>query len=304
LAVGSTLLPILGNLAAFVSARIVPVFQAIAGVITTYVVPALTTIVNAIVNNLAPPLTRIIGIVATVASFFIRLGITILTAVLPPIIRFAGPVLGFLLRALGFVVRAIGNTLTFILDLGQKFKDVGPKVKEIWNAVNLWFGKAVDKIKGLPSEVLTALGNLGSTLFESGKNLVQGLLDGAGSVLSKVGSFFVDKLPAFIREPFKKALGIESPSKVFAGYGVNIGEGLVQGLTATRGNVSRALTGLVAVPSLLPNQTLAPATTQRTDGLASTSTTNISVTAYGQAASNPTELARAIAWNQRTRSVA
>jgi len=60
--------------------------------------------------------------------------------------------------------------------------------------------------------------------------MIQGLLDGAGSLLSTIGSFFLDKIPGWIQGPFKKALGISSPSKVFAGYGMNIMEGAIIGI--------------------------------------------------------------------------
>lgn len=115
------------------------------------------------------------------------------------------------------------------------------------------FGGVLNFVRELPGKIVSVLGNLGRTLFNAGKSLIQGLLDGAGSLLSKIGSFFLDKVPGFIREPFKKALGISSPSKVFAGYGRNITEGLVKGITAGQNQVEGAigtLTGGVTGPTL------------------------------------------------------
>lgn len=57
---------------------------------------------------------------------------------------------------------------------------------------------------------------------------------GAGSLLRNLGSSFLDLVPSFIREPFKQALGIRSPSRVFKGFGVNVIEGLAIGLEQLR----------------------------------------------------------------------
>ena len=91
-------------------------------------------------------------------------------------------------------------------------------------------GKLTDFIKGIPKKIVDTLGDLGKTLYEKGKDLIQGLLDGAGSLLKKIGGFFLDKVPGWIKGAFKSALGISSPSKVFKEYGKNIMQGLVIGL--------------------------------------------------------------------------
>lgn len=84
--------------------------------------------------------------------------------------------------------------------------------------------------KKVPGRIKNALGNVGSVLYDKGVAIVQGLIDGAGSLLSRIGEFFLDKVPGWIKGPFKRALGIASPSKVFKGYGRNIMEGLIQGI--------------------------------------------------------------------------
>jgi len=85
-------------------------------------------------------------------------------------------------------------------------------------------------LKDLPSKIVSALGDLGKVLYEKGKDLIQGLLDGAGSLLKKIGDFFLDKVPGWIKGAFKSALGISSPSKVFKEYGKNVVQGFIQGL--------------------------------------------------------------------------
>lgn len=99
------------------------------------------------------------------------------------------------------------------------------------------FTSAKDKIVGVFS-------GAGKWLWDAGKNIIQGLLDGAGSLLSSIGNFFLDRIPGWIKDPFKKALGIASPSKVFRGFGIDIGSGLVAGIRSMHGQAAAATEGL------------------------------------------------------------
>ena len=101
-------------------------------------------------------------------------------------------------------------------------------------------------------------------LVDTGKDIVRGLIDGAGKLLSRLGEFFLDKVPDFIKEPFKKALGIESPSKVFSGYGENIVEGLIVGVESKADEVQSSTQALadaaaaveIAAPTMLAAETV------------------------------------------------
>lgn len=107
-------------------------------------------------------------------------------------------------------------------------------------------GRVTDWASELPGRIMDGIGDASTWLLEAGKDIVRGLLDGAGSILPTVGQFFLDKLPKWIQGGFKKALGIESPSKVFAEYGQNIGEGLIVGIEAMQSAVSGAGSALAA----------------------------------------------------------
>lgn len=111
----------------------------------------------------------------------------------------------------------------------------------IINGVSNMFGSVMGFFSALPGRILGVVGHLGSTLYNAGKDLIQGLLNGAGSLISSIGNFFLDKLPGWIKGPFKSALGIHSPSTVFAGFGGNITEGLAQGLNKGQNVVSNAV---------------------------------------------------------------
>lgn len=121
-------------------------------------------------------------------------------------------------------------------------------VGAIRNGINWARNTVADGINGivnffanLPNRIGNAVGNMGSLLYNKGQDLINGLLNGAGSLLSKIGSFFLDRVPSWIKDPFKKALGISSPSKVFAEFGMFTMQGLQQGITRNAGLVENAI---------------------------------------------------------------
>lgn len=120
------------------------------------------------------------------------------------------------------------------------FGNIVSGAKSLWTGITNWVGKAVAFVKGIPGKIVSAIGNLGSTLYDAGADLIRGLIDGAGSLLGKLASFFLDKVPGPLKGAFKKAFGINSPSKVFAGYGKNMMEGLAQGLEKTSAIAEKA----------------------------------------------------------------
>lgn len=101
----------------------------------------------------------------------------------------------------------------------------------------------VDFVRGLPGRIVRGLGNLGSTLVDKGREMIQGFLDGATNLLKNIGRFLLDKIPGWIRTPFEKALGISSPSKVFASIGRDTMEGFRLGIEDEIGTVERLLAG-------------------------------------------------------------
>lgn len=149
---------------------------------------------------------------------------------------------GLASRGMGAIERGISGGLRSVLGF---FRSIFGSVK---SAVSSALGSVVSLVKGLPRRILNALGNLGKTLYGAGKDLIQGLINGASSLLRSIGSFFVDKLPGWIKGPFKAALGIASPSKVFAGYGENLVEGVIVGVGNRRSALDKVMASMVSVP--------------------------------------------------------
>ncbi|MFT4282587.1 phage tail tape measure protein [Microbacterium sp.] len=124
---------------------------------------------------------------------------------------------------------------------------IGDAISSAWEGILSFFEGIPDAIKGFFTGV-------GTWLYSIGRDLINGLLNGIQSLASTIGSFFLNLLPDWIREPFKIALGIHSPSREFFGYGMNIGEGLVEGLDAYQPVLEARMSSLVPVPDYVPDE--------------------------------------------------
>jgi phage-related protein len=113
--------------------------------------------------------------------------------------------------------------------------------KAAWGAVASWFGSIGGHIKGFFSAA-------GSWLVAAGKAILQGLLSGLESMAGTVLGW-VENFAKSVMSKFASILHLHSPSRVFYGYGVNIAEGLAQGMAAGAGRVQAAAGMLAAVAS-------------------------------------------------------
>lgn len=213
--------------------------------------------------ELIPPIAELIAtLLPPLVSLFSAL-ITPILKLIVPLTDLLVPILLVVVTVLSAIVGAIVEAITWFVNLVTGSEETSKRIESTWNSIlgffgGLWnsiigfFSKGIaDVIKfftNLPKTILSALGNLGRVLFTAGKDMIQGLLDGAASLLKNIGKFFLSIVPSWILEPFKAALGIRSPSKVFRSLGVNIGEGLVGGLGLSQGPVERAAADLLGLP--------------------------------------------------------
>ncbi|WP_279107036.1 phage tail protein [Mobiluncus curtisii] len=114
----------------------------------------------------------------------------------------------------------------------------------IQTAVNGGIGNTVNIVKSLPGKAVAALGNIGQALFNAGKHLVQGFINGIRSMFGAIGAAARD-LGSKAMSGVKNVLGIRSPSKVFTEIGVMTGRGMVNGVESMQGKVQDALKDMV-----------------------------------------------------------
>jgi hypothetical protein len=123
-----------------------------------------------------------------------------------------------------------------------------------------------DAISGVTETAKKILSAIKSTfdnfsLFDIGKNLIQGLIDGVNNMIetaknavANVGNAVIDKV--------KNVLGIHSPSTVFAEIGGYIDQGLANGITAAISYVSTAMQGVVDAVQEKGNELIKAGSTQ------------------------------------------
>ena len=155
-------------------------------------------------------------------------------------------------------IDAVKETISRVLDSikslwSSAWDTVKSIVRSAWDGINDavsdGIGKVLDLIRSLPGKIKSALGNLSRLLYSAGEDIVRGLLDG----ITASWHWVTDKLSSLVdslSSTAKKVLGIGSPSRVFAGLGVAIGQGLAEGIAGSRGQVSAAVAGLVNIRDL------------------------------------------------------
>ncbi len=231
-----TILAIYIKVWAFIALVIVGTMAIIASVIFNVMKKIwgiISAIWNAVYKVISAIVSRIAAVIVRVWNFYYGIISTVLGRVWGVVSSVWNKVYGFISRVLGTIGRVVGSAWRSI------YGTISGIVRNIWSSVSGTFNRVVSFVGGIGGRILRAVGNFGGLLYDKGRSLVQGLLDGAGSLLSSIGQFFLDKLPGWIQGPFKKALGIASPSKVFRAYGRYIGAGLINGLSDKSNEVKK-----------------------------------------------------------------
>ena len=118
----------------------------------------------------------------------------------------------------------------------QKFDDAKARITGV---VSTTASDVVRYFRELPGRIRTGLGDLGSTLYNAGRDLLNGLKNGVISVAQNLINAVRNTVSDAV-ESAKNFLGIASPSKLFYEIGQNTGQGLVNGIDAMGAAVSSA----------------------------------------------------------------
>jgi hypothetical protein len=164
-----------------------------------------------------------LGIVSSTSAGSIGLA-TIATNLLK--IALAGLGIGLVIAAIVLLVQNWDKVTAAVDKVWETIKDVVPKA---WNKVM----EFKDKVVGFVKNIIDAYLSIPGKMFEVGKDIVEGLWNGMKNMVN----WLKDKVTGLfggVVDFAKKALGIKSPSKVFAGIGKNIAQGLWTGLRGQR----------------------------------------------------------------------
>ena len=270
--------------------------------------PAIVKIISAIALALTEPknvemiLSSVLQLVGAVVVALINAFPEIINLVIGLIDNLGGLFADFL----GIAVPWLGNVLnTIISNVTSWISNLKNGFVNAFNFIREKVSNITEKTKELVSNVINKIKELPEKVVSIGKNLVEGLWNGISDKMSWVK----DKISGMgesITNAIKGVFGIASPSKVFAGIGgflaEGLGEGFTDGMTDVKEDMLNASNGLTT--SMTANVSAYGANASTLSGSETTyngGTVNINV--YGAEGQNVNELAEMIAlkFEQRTR---
>jgi hypothetical protein len=245
------------------------------------------------VQNFGIALAALIGIGGPLIGFIANMKLALIElGLLPPASGAAATGLNLVKVALaGLGILAV---ITLIVLLVQNWDKVTETVGKFWEKIKDVVPKAWAKVQELKDKVVGFIGDiidmylqLPKRMLSIGEDIVRGLWNGIQNMASwlrtKVTSFFRNLLPDWA----EKALGIASPSKVFA----NIGKNIVSGLASTfnLGEVAKTITGAT-------NTVIRPTITRPTVATATAAArgSQINITINAGAGTDPYALGRTV----------
>jgi phage-related protein len=201
-------------------------------------VEALPDIIESIVAVLPQIITAIIKAIIKAIPLLIQAGIDLLVSLIKALPQIIKAIVAAIPKIVDGLVTAILENLPEIIDAGI---DLFIALVEALPTIITEVVKAVPLI--IASLVGAFTDNLGE-MSDIGGDLIKGLWDG----ISNVAEWLWDKVSGFfgnLTDKIKGFFGIGSPSKLFAGLGFNMGEGIGVGFEDAMKTVARDMTNAI-----------------------------------------------------------
>ncbi|MFI7643745.1 hypothetical protein [Nonomuraea sp. NPDC049400] len=215
---------------------------------------------NQVMYPMIPIIADLLTQLAPYIPLFIELAAVIAVQLIPPLIRF----LEVVTKTVGGVIkqfsdlydRLVGHSI--IPDLITKIDEWVGKLPGMFSK---WVGEAKDWairkfqelaswVSGLPGQIVGALGNMGGLLGGAGHDLIIGFWNGMVGMFEWLKSSIYNFFSAIMPDWVKDALGIHSPSRVFAAIGRQIPAGMALGIDRASGLVESAVQGLAGMATV------------------------------------------------------
>ena len=232
--------------------------------------PILTVIAD-IISKIAewvqsnPTLAATIVAITTVLGILLGLFLAIspVMTVLTGLATALGVSVGTIAAPVLIVIGVVAALIAIGVLLYKNWDEIKAKCSEVWTSIKDFFSTVVENIKNAVigkfkeikqaisdkmQEIKTSISNIWNSvmdffsninLFEIGKNIIQGLINGVKNMASKV----IDSVKGVVSgaiEGAKKLLGIHSPSRVFMEFGEYSGEGFINGIMEMKNAVKKA----------------------------------------------------------------
>jgi phage-related protein len=263
---GQALAPLagaLGNAIVQIFMALLPIVQPLVGVIVSLVqafIP-LIPVITSFIGIITPIITLVAQVAAAITGFMLSalqplidlfgIGMTAISAAMTGINNIIASVVSTVTGIFSGLVSKISGAWSSITST------IGNAVGKVKTAISNGFNEAVSFVSSIPGKIIGALGDFGSMLFNAGKSIIQGLINGIKNMIGSVKDAIGGVLSAARNLlPFSPAKEGPFSGKGWTLYsGRSISEALAQGIREKGGlavdameQTMAAVSGVTAAP--------------------------------------------------------
>jgi phage-related protein len=253
----TSVLPVVASVFGMVVTAIAPLVAQIAGALIPIIaalMPVVVTVFSVIANVVTAAMQIVQGIIQVVTGVITGNWSQVWDGILNIVSGVWNTIGALISGAIALVGSVISAGLNIVaIRFQQIFGGVLGFLGGVWGSITSgvsgMIGNVLGFFGGLLGKITGALSGAATALWSVGVNIIQGLINGIGSMMGAIGRAILSLVPGPIVGVFKDLLGIHSPSRVFRGFGVNIGEGLILGIRDMHGKVAASVEALGRIPA-------------------------------------------------------
>lgn len=271
---GTALLPAITELVTFANTDLLPAFTGVIDVVGPQLADALTEMMPSLID-LGDQLIEVLPVLVDLGISALPVVVGVIEALLPLLEDWVANTAGVMDSISGLFDFLNGDTtieewMQTIFDGGGSLVDfsktiydfvmqAGENLGNFVTGAQETIGAFIGIVGGIPGKVRDALSNAGSWLVSTGRNIIQGLIDGVRGMIGKAVESVKDVGGAML-SGVKDFLGIKSPSLRFdLEVGEPSGEGMIRGWRRKMGEWQAGLSTDFAIPAAQMSMPSAPA---------------------------------------------
>lgn len=146
---------------------------------------------------------------------------------------------------IGLTVAAIAGAIAIGIALYNNWDEIKAAAQKLWENLKQKFNEIKEAITKPVKDAIQTIKDI--NLVEVGENMIQGLINGIKNMISKVKEA-IGSVVSTVTSGIKKALKIESPSKVMEEMGEYTAEGFAVGIKGSLKEVERQTSAMARIP--------------------------------------------------------
>ena len=193
------------------------------------------------------PILILLGSMSTGLSSMITLFAPLVTGLIGGTTAVGGlsAAIAFITGPIGIAIAAITAIIAVGVLLYKNWDTIKEKALALWNYLKQKFEEIKTAIETPVKNAIETLKNI--NLFEIGKNMIQGLINGIKNMIGKVKET-IGNIADTVTGGIKRALKIQSPSKVMEEMGEYTGEGFAVGIKKSLGGIEKQTNAMAMTP--------------------------------------------------------